>query len=181
MLPLSVTIALFGVRCSEDSPVSKQEIIHINLEDAKAGYNKPFSLDIDKDGNGEFIFNATLIADAVGDHLRFAINSRYGNEVIGEYGNVKVLSSGDPVNESGAFDYDNEVLAVRTITNHETTWWGNWKGIQNKYMGIRFQLNGSSYYGWIAISVNEPNEQVIIHDMAYSKSTNSNGIQAGEH
>lgn len=95
---------------------------------------------------------------------------------MGENDKVAVLPAGEQIAPDGSFDYETEVLVVKTTTNNGTSWWGNWKGIQNKYVGIRFNLDGSSNYGWIRISISESNEQIVIHDMAYS----STEILAGE-
>jgi hypothetical protein len=48
-------------------------------------------------------------------------------------------------------------------------WWGNWSGIQNKYIGVRFRLERTTYFGWIRVSVDEDEEKVTVHDMAYSR------------
>jgi hypothetical protein len=173
---ISIATALLAAGCSEVHPVDKQEIIHIHLEDAKAGYNQSFALDINDDGNSEFVFSATLIADVVGDHLRFAIISRYDNEVIGANGNVTALPEGESITSDSSFGFDNEVLVIKTTTQDGITWWGNWKGVQSKYVGVRFRVDGSVCYGWIKLSVNEPNEQIVIHEMAYVKGTGVSGI-----
>lgn len=58
---------------------------------AEDRFAESFLIDIDGDGMPEYIFNTTLIADPVGDHLRFALVSRMNNKVAGENGNVDVL------------------------------------------------------------------------------------------
>lgn len=169
--------------CADDCPGHDDkhpEIAYIDFHDAKAAYNLSFPLDIDKDGNNEFVFNTTLLADGVGDHLHFRIVSRSSNEVVGEDGKVEVLSAGESITQGSSFGYDNETLIVKTSTVTGTTWWGNWKGVQNKYLGVRFRLHELSYYGWIQISANETNELVVIHDMAYARSNSAHGLRTGQ-
>ncbi len=172
---------LIAAGCEDDTPASKPGIVHIHLDDVKVRYNQPVPLDVDDNGDSEFVFNATLIADAIGDHLRFTIISRYDNAVIGDNGNVEVLSFDEPINPGSTFGTDNEVLVIKTTTNDGTSWWGNWKDVQNAFIGIRFTINGSVRYGWIKVSVSEPNEQLVIHEMAYIKRNTPDGILAGDH
>lgn len=136
---------------------------------AEDRFAESFLIDIDGDGMPEYIFNTTLIADPVGDHLRFALVSRMNNEVAGENGNADVLSPGEQIGPGLAFDYDTEVLVVKSTTEEDIAWWGKWKGVQSKYIGIRFPLKGMVHYGWIRVSVNESEDLVVIHDMAYSQ------------
>lgn len=179
LFQLSIATVLLLTGCTDDELAGRQDVVYVDLNDARAGYNQPYALDVDSDGGSEFVFNATLIADAIGDHLRFAVISRYDNAVIGENGNVKVLHAGDPVVQGSAFGYDNEVLAIKTTTPGGVTWWGNWKGAQNKYIGIRFRLSGSTCYGWVRVSLSESEERIVIHDMAYGRGQDRDGIPAG--
>lgn len=48
-------LSTFATGCSEDDPTS--DIIHVNLNEADFGYNDPYHLDINGDGESEFIFD----------------------------------------------------------------------------------------------------------------------------
>jgi|SRR5690606_4330727 hypothetical protein len=173
IMKTAIVIFLLGVvqliACSDDDSAPTNRIVFVDLHDGKAGYNQAFPLDIDEDGVHEFVFNATLMADPIGDHLRFTLVSRLNNEVAGENSNIKVLSANQPIGSTLTFDYDTEVLVIKTTTAEGVTWWGNWQGVQNRYIGIRFRLKGTEYYGWLRVSVDQANEHVVIHDMAYSR------------
>jgi hypothetical protein len=34
-----------------------------------------------------------------------------------------------------------------------TTSWGEWRNVNNRYLGIRFQVNGQFHYGWARLNV----------------------------
>lgn len=177
-LVLALSAVLLVTGCADNNPVIEQNVTYIDLKNAKAGYNQPYLLDIDLNGKVDYVFNATLLADDGGDHLRFAILSLYNNEVIGKAGNVDVLSAGDEIAQGSSFDYDIEVLAVRTTSSTGSSWSGNWKGVQNKFVGLRCRFDGFDHYGWLRITLDELHEQVVIHDMAYQREA-YRGILAG--
>ena len=163
--------------CSEDK--LRSDITYIDLTDANVGYNDPYYLDIDTDGESEFVLNTSLIADAVGDHLQFRIFPRFSNGVVGAADSVAVLPDGELIGADAPPDKSNQILAVKVTTHDRISWQGAWHTVQNRYAGIRFKLaNSDYYYGWVRISVDTGIEKVIVHDMAYCHIAGSR-IKAG--
>jgi hypothetical protein len=153
--------------CNEE-PEIQQGITYINLQDVKAGYDKSFSLDIDKDGDSEYLFTTTLASDAAGDQLQFAIYPSRSNQIFEIAGRVGVLNEGQEIAPGNPFQKNVQPMVIKTITDAGESWSGDWKNAENQFVGIRFFLKDQGfYYGWIRISFDQTNEQFIIHDYAF--------------
>jgi hypothetical protein len=44
---------------------------------------------------------------------------------------------------------------------------GKWKGAKDKYLGLRFKINGSFYFGWARMDVDSSGKSVTLKDYAY--------------
>lgn len=167
-LMLLVSVFLLTTGCDDNDDV-KDDVIRLNLEDAVARYDQPYVLDIDHNGDSEFVFTTLLVADDLGDHLQFRIVSRHDHAVIGHDDRVDALDPGKTIVADDQFDPDVSVLVVKTTTNEGTEWPGPWNDTQNKYAGIRFRLHEQRYYGWIRLSFDRSAEELILHDMGYGR------------
>lgn len=52
-------------------------------------------------------------------------------------------------------------------------------GKTDKYLGIRFQIDSDTYYGWLRLDVDSTNNSFLVKDYAYNATPNE-GIYAGE-
>jgi hypothetical protein len=166
------------ISCQVDD--SKPALIsYVNLNDATASQAKSFSMDIDKDGDTEFLFTTVLAADAGGDYRQFVISPARENQVFEIAGRVGVLEADQEIAPGNPFDKNVQPMVVKTISNSGTSWIGDWKDVRNRFIGIRFRLRDQGYhYGWIRVSFDKEAEQLILHDFAYRNITDM-GIQAG--
>ncbi|MEA3496034.1 MAG: T9SS type A sorting domain-containing protein [Bacteroidota bacterium] len=58
--------------------------------------------------------------------------------------------------------------------------YGNWQGVQNKFLGIRVEdIDSSEYYGWVRLDVSANAKSFTLKDYAFNSSPDS-GIKAGE-
>lgn len=177
-LIIFLSIITFFVSCEQDESV-QLPIKYVDLKDTPASQDQSFGLDIDGDGDTEFLFTTRLTADQSGDQLQFIITPSQANQVFELSKRVGVLESGQEIAPGNPFDKSLEPMAVKLITNEGTTWIGDWKEANNKFIGIRFTLlDQKYYYGWIRVSFNQTHEQFVIHDFAYRTSLNV-GIKAG--
>jgi hypothetical protein len=166
------------ISCQENAP-SSALISYVNLNDATASKAKSFSLDIDMDGDTEYLFTTVLTADATGDLRQFVVSPARENQVFEIARRVGVLESGQEIAPGNPFDKNVQPMAVKRITNTATSWSGDWKDVSNKYIGIRFKIRDKGYYyGWIRVSFDKETERIVIHDFAYKIAENS-GIKAG--
>lgn len=56
---------------------------------------------------------------------------------------------------------------------------GEWLGKKNKYLGLKFLINGKYHYGWLRISHTGGEDRIAILDYAYNKEAEKD-ILAGE-
>jgi hypothetical protein len=56
---------------------------------------------------------------------------------------------------------------------------GNWIGVNDKYMGVRFRIGTNTHYGWVRLSVSAGADTITIKDYAY-QTLPGVGITAGQ-
>jgi hypothetical protein len=167
------------VSCNELDAVPPG-IKYFNLNNAIASERKPFSLDIDADGDSEFLFTTILTADGLGESRQFIITSAKASQVFEMAGRAGVLESGQEIAPGNPFEKNVQPLVTKRITNSGISWAGDWKDVRNKFIGIRFRLRDQDYrYGWIRVSFDQVSEELILHDFAFQTKV-KNGIKAGD-
>jgi len=161
-------VLIFSFLSCEEEELLPPSIIYTNLNNITASQSKSFGLDIDQDGDSEFLFTTTLVADDLGDQLQFVIYPARANQVFETAGRVGVLEAAHQIAPGNPFDKNVKPMVIKTITNSAISWSGDWKEVSSKFIGIRFNLGDSGYYyGWIRVSFDLATEQFIIHDYAY--------------
>lgn len=56
---------------------------------------------------------------------------------------------------------------------------GNWLGVNDKYLGVRFKIGANTHYGWVRLSVSAGADTITIKDYAY-QTLPGVGITAGQ-
>ncbi len=88
------------------------------------------------------------------------------------------LTSGQTIDSNATWEGGQHFLA-RNAKDRWTTYQVNvWYNLQNRYVGITLDINGSTHYGWIRLSVYGYHDSVTIHDFAFENLPNT-PIQAG--
>lgn len=58
---------------------------------------------------------------------------------------------------------------------------GVWEDVKNHYLGLKFQINGQTHYGWVRMSVQVQGASVTAHVTGYAyESTPDKAIRAGD-
>ncbi len=55
---------------------------------------------------------------------------------------------------------------------------GNWVGVTDRYLGLRFQVDGSWHYGWARLDIDAAPTRFVVKDYAY-QSASGMGLTAG--
>lgn len=56
---------------------------------------------------------------------------------------------------------------------------GNWAGVADRYVGVRFDVGANTYYGWVRLTVSADGGTITIKDYAYNATPNGS-INAGQ-
>ena len=99
------------------------------------------------------------------------------NAVMTSTPDVAKLNTGDPINSGQSFDVVSNGNFI-LVSVFMTTVSGQWGGLTEGYMGVRFDSLGSTFYGWVRIGINANNTELTILDYAYQ--SNGGSINAGE-
>jgi hypothetical protein len=84
------------------------------------------------------------------------------------------LEDGNPIEASSS----SWVMAGEYIVlNRAGT--GNWVGVTDRYLGLRFQVDGSWHYGWARLDIDATPTQFVVKDYAYQSAAGV-GLAAGE-
>jgi len=105
-----------------------------------------------------YALNAGVTID--GD-MQFNTNSLYGNQIMAFYLGIQ------------------SYYASGTTLAWFTSPVGNWSGKTEKFVALRLDDGGASYYGWARLSVDDNNHEFTIHDYAVKMSEEA-AIETGE-
>ncbi|MDX2362594.1 MAG: T9SS type A sorting domain-containing protein [Crocinitomicaceae bacterium] len=148
--------------------------------------NSPFNLDMDGDAVNDVIFNVGVVSGS-GTYGGGLVNYFYSGNVAsasapagGVVGSVSSqasmyiasgLSSGSAINSSANFlsfgilagDIDVVLTGIYSTTLNQTP--GGFVGQTDKFLGVTFDISGSTHYGWIRLDATDT--QITIKDYAY--------------
>jgi hypothetical protein len=105
------------------------------------------------------------------DMLDVSINSYGSNEVADTFVDSRLIANkfqnGDSINQNLSWTTDGLILtSYQHHTGSDYYYFGLWGTTSDEYLGIRFHVRDSTYYGWIRLSSN------YVYDWAYEKSNN---------
>lgn len=140
-------------------------IVWSGIQDIDTGY---LPMDLNQDSIVDFLYTFNLMAE-------FSVTSQGANQAGGP------LSAGTVIDQSLS-DYwqggsQTMVQWIRLLDDN-TVSSGPWAGIENGYMGLEFEADGQTYYGWARITADYDDIYVVIHEWAY-ESTPGISIAAG--
>lgn len=158
-------------------------------------YNNPLSLDLNQDNEDDYFLTSLLIEENDDPYLYLLINARSvtgnkvliknGPELVGNAGWCVPLEENDLIGDTPATGFNwtanltkGYFLGVK-YTNDSRTFLGDWIGKKDKYLGLKFKINGMYHYGWIRISHQENQEKLLIADYAYHRESGKS-IRAGQ-
>ena len=140
-------------------------IVWSGIQDIDTGY---LPMDLNQDSIVDFLYTFNLMAE-------FSVSSQDANRTGGP------LTAGTEIDQSLA-DYwqggsQTMVQWIRLLDDN-TVSFGPWAGVDNGYMGLEFEADGQTYYGWARITADYDDINVVVHEWAY-ESTPGIGIAAG--
>jgi hypothetical protein len=143
------------------------------------GPRTSFLLDLNHDGVNDFLLSNWQYGHA--SHLSI-VREGSANAVLVKnltYGDAADLPQGVQIGPNRPFDKDGfmaQQSSVSGISNND----GPWKDVQNRYLGLKFSINGETHYGWARLTVTTRGSIVAtLTGYAYETAPNR-GIVAGK-
>jgi hypothetical protein len=135
---------------------AEAKIIYTKTHTVIAG-GKQYYLDLNHDKIADFTivnFWTTQCPDSCGQWLY--LKPPAGNSEIGSVTNnrgwhfARALSKGSAVGPKGHFLAGTGFMAAAFSTQPSV---GAWRNVTNRYLGLKFQINGKTHYGWARLNV----------------------------
>lgn len=116
-------------------------------------------LDLNHDGVSDFRFvhyGGVMRTGSFGSRQDLSINGQGANNQIveaGSRGSIAALSSKISVGSSGKFIPNGFMEACLTISGATEVNNGKWINVKNKFLGLKFLIQGETHYGWARLTV----------------------------
>jgi hypothetical protein len=127
----------------------------------------PVTLDLNHDGIGDFILALGGDASSAGDWgyaWFYALRGQFANQDVatakGAYQPAVALRAGSRIGPGRIFG-DGDILVEHyshfgrgsSSTLWEDQWANEGKGLKNRYLGLKFMINGKVHFGWARVTV----------------------------
>jgi hypothetical protein len=123
-------------------------------------FNHAVALDLNHDGKTDFTFHETFITTtSVGENhslILSALPAHQKNEIWGNGRHASALAAGVRVGPKGQFSVSKKTMAVDYYadgTGGSGTCAGLWNNLKNRYLGLKFTINGTTHFGWARLNV----------------------------
>jgi hypothetical protein len=156
-----------GVGLLALSPPSEAKIIYTKTHQV-IGANGIYGLDLNHDGTVDFLIQQRGAGGGSGTAAEsLLVKEAFGNAVDGYRIFASALNKGAPIGQRQHFTSDTrgsfgEVMAAAGCS-HSTECWsaGGWLNVNNRFLGLKFQIGGKTHYGWARLNVAVQNKRAI--------------------
>ena len=183
--------AMAGAFIATSAVNAQIQYTDINPDQVVDGNNSPFMLDLDGDMVDDMMFSAGFVSGTYyGGLVSYSGNvavASAANGIVGSSGSLGPLASnlslGSVVSSGASFVSGSQVALAADLnltgmisTNIQT---GNFMGATDGYLGIAFDISGSTHYGWVRLDVASDASTITLKDYAYN-GTADGAINAGQ-
>lgn len=171
------------------------QIVYTDIADATIGVGNSYNLDLDNDGNADFIITTSARSGSMSgipySGVGVLINTVGSNGVVSHPGTTipanyaDAMALNDLIDNAATFNtaptsssFGGMALGVNAVVFGNPVPFGDWLGQSNKYLGLVFDISGSNHYGWARLDVAADGTTFTIKDYAYD-GTAGTGIPAG--
>jgi hypothetical protein len=180
----SIAAAAAGVSLLALTQPADAEVI-VTQRPIKIG-STPVPIDINHDGIPDFQFQVTSVSYYhVGFFVTATVRALAGGEVVGEPGGFRgnsyasALEQGAEIGPSVHFSSKGGVTIERWVqgfcgcSSPHSGFYGNWTDVSNRYLGVKFMIDGETHFGWVRLAVSTP-RWVVARIVAYAYETTPN-------
>ena len=149
---------------------ANSQVVYTDVNpDYSGSLGSSYAIDFDNDGTDDITF--VNYASYFSFYALYA-NPTGTNEILGSISGgftyPFALNSGDTISSGAGSFFDNSYI-------NSMNWWGsdgNWIGVTDKYLGVKFDISGQTHFGWIRLDVSA-NSTFIVKDYAYESTPNT--------
>jgi hypothetical protein len=137
-----------------------------------------YALDLANNGVTDFSLNASWREsnDTSGGTSRLiAKAAAQSNAVVGYGRSALALAAGQPIGSARKFN-GFLMASLFTFIGTEFRLGGKWPNVKNRYLGLKFQMNGETHYGWarFSVTVNRQSKRLVAVLTGYAYETSPN-------
>ena len=150
----------------------------VNPDQTISGSVGTYTLDLNNDATPEF--GIQIISASGVKRVIVAPRSSSGNQIAGASSQASAFNVNANINSTLASWATSSYKTYKTmeIVYSASSQTGPWKGVTNKYLGLKFVVGGNTYYGWARLDVTLAGN-FTIKDYAYNNVAGQ-GILAGQ-
>ncbi|HXM23846.1 MAG TPA: hypothetical protein VN948_21495 [Terriglobales bacterium] len=121
----------------------------------KISPNEIVYLDLNHDGVRDFFFFFSAIAAkyGTGDGTLSVDPVRPNNRILGSKIYASALPPGVTVGPGGKFQREHDLMVGTGFFYAQYTTKGPWKSVQSGYLGLKFDIQGKTHFGWASFDV----------------------------
>lgn len=148
------------------------------------GQNGVYNLDLNNDGTVDFLIQEWNQGFSSSNQL--LADAALGNAVEGSRFYAAAVQAGASIGPNQKFVSGGANGEIMVAISHFTTGGtsyvhGFWVNVRNRYLGLKFQIDGQTHYGWARLSVRRQAYHLTATLTGYAYETTPNtGIEAGQ-
>jgi hypothetical protein len=151
------------------------------------GTNGVYALDLTHDGTIDFLIQENGVSFSSSGYNGLAAKPAFGNGVEGSNGLATALDQGALIGPgqrfiSGTSSAGEAMFRVACSIELGCSTIGQWGNVRNRYLGLKFLIDGKTHYGWARLSVAlRKNNKIVALLTGYAFETVANkAIHAGQ-
>ncbi|MEN9401216.1 MAG: hypothetical protein RL632_2319 [Bacteroidota bacterium] len=149
------------------------QIVYTDIPDATP--NATYSLDLNNDGNVDFVLYFGGSAGNVGVLCSPQQNNAYAGNVVGSDYLAWALASSTSICDSLSSWYGTNYPGTLGVGSNT----GYWPGATDRYLALKLVVGTNTYFGWVRLDVFATSTSFTVKDYAYNSTPNA-CIQAGQ-
>ena len=175
-------------KSSEPVVPPAEEMTYMDLNNREIKYNNSSAvIDLNKDNQLDIVFNVITVGDPINqvDKMQYRIGSGILTKLpVNIDEEVPVMNKTDSIfvhDFNGYHWYELSSIILIERVQHVSgviSWQGSWKNARRNYLPVQLVKDGQKFNGWVELSVDIPNEKIILHKSAISKKAEKH-IRAG--
>src|SRR5579862_852276 len=184
----ALTAAATGVASLALAPYASATIVYTPAQVNIVGPHAFYQLDLNHDGATDFTLGNAITTNTDQFFWQLKLGVPAGNAAVGTFIyhgfiNVRAMPAGSKIGPGANFYKSEALMASVYYGGGGLNLGGNWIDKSGRYLGLRFQINGETHYGWARMNVQVNTTQLTVYSRitGYAYETTPNKpIAAGQ-